>query len=337
MLADLLMPALVGLLPVASFLAGLVLLDSYKLVKLRTVIAVVAIGTGIAGVSYVINGMLLSALPIDMTTFVRYVGPIVEELLKSLVIVALVRMHRVGFLVDAAILGFSVGTGFASVENLYYQALVTDAGLGTWIMRGFGTAIMHGGATAIFAMSGLALLERRRFSGAAAFVPGFAIALVVHSAYNHLLVLPRLSTLAVLLVLPPLILIVFQRSGRAVGTWLGRGFDKDAETLELIDSGRFSDSRIGRYLQLLKRRFDGPVVADLLCYLRLRTELSLRAKGVMLMRENGFDVPIDEETRAKFVEMRYLERSIGKTALLALRPMLHLSNKDLWQLSMLEK
>ena len=80
-----------------------------------------------------------------------------------------------------------------------------------------------------------------------------------------------------------------------------------------------------------------PVVADLLCYLRLHTELALRAKGVLLMRENGFDVPVDEATRDKFTELEYLEKSIGRTGLLVLKPMLHMRHKDLWQLYMLGK
>ena len=113
--------------------------------------------------------------------------------------------------------------------------------------------------------------------------------------------------------------------------------DADTEMLGLINSGRFSDSPVGRYLHTLKDRFKGPVVADVLCYLRLYTELALRAKGILIMRENGFDVPVDEATRAKFAEMRYLEGSIGRTGLLAIQPMLHMSRKDLWQLYMLGK
>jgi hypothetical protein len=130
--------------------------------------------------------------------------------------------------------------------------------------------------------------------------------------------------------------VVFRRSERAVGDWLGRGFDADTEMLELINSGRLSDSPVGRYLHTMKRRFRGPVVADLLCYLRLHTELALRAKGVLMMRENGFDVPIDDETRSKLTEMRFLERSIGRTGLLALKPMMHMSNEDFWQLHLLD-
>ena len=71
-------------------------------------------------------------------------------------------MHRIGFLVDAAIYGFAVGAGFALAENLYYLHLAAEAGMGTWIVRGFGTALMHGGTTALFAVMGLARSSARR-------------------------------------------------------------------------------------------------------------------------------------------------------------------------------
>ncbi len=335
MSVDALLPGLVGLLPVITFLAALLYLDSYKLVKLRVVIAVVASGAVIAGASYEANAWALVFVHIDLVHFSRYVAPITEELLKALVVVALIRSHRIGFLVDAAICGFAVGTGFALVENLYLLRLIADAGIGTWIVRGFGTAIMHGGATAIFGVMGLAMLERAKRANLQALVPGFALAVVLHSAFNHLSHEPRTSALAMLVVLPPLFYAVFQRSERAVGNWLGRGFDADTEMLELINSGRLSDSPVGHYLHSMKARFRGPVVADLLCYLRIYTELALRAKGILMMRESGFEVPVDDATRAKFAEMHYLEASIGKTGLLAIQPMCHMSHKDLWQLYML--
>jgi RsiW-degrading membrane proteinase PrsW (M82 family) len=335
--ADVVLPAAVGLLPVFTFLAALLLLDSYKLVKLRAVVAVVIAGIAVAGAGYAVNAwaMELSRLPVP--AFVRYVSPVTEELLKALVIVALIRANRIGFLVDAAIFGFAVGTGFALVENLYYLRSFPEAGMGTWIVRGFGTAIMHGGATAIFGVMGLAMLERSRRATAPAFLPGLLVAAVLHSGFNHLLLNPKLATLATLVVLPPVFVAVFRRSERSVGDWLGQGFDADTEMLELINSGRLSDSPVGQYLHTLKDRFHGPVVADLLCYLRLYTELALRAKGILMMRESGFEVPVDEATREKFAEMGYLEGSIGRTGLLAIQPMLHMSHKDLWQLYMLGK
>jgi hypothetical protein len=130
---------------------------------------------------------------------------------------------------------------------------------------------------------------------------------------------------------------VFERSAKAVGDWLGHGFDADTEMLELINSGSLSNSPLGGYLHALKDKFSGPVLADILCFLRLYTELALRAKGILMMRESGFEVAIDDETRAKFEEMRYLERSIGRTGVIALQPVLHMSHKELWQLYMLGK
>ncbi|MBE7523260.1 MAG: PrsW family intramembrane metalloprotease [Burkholderiales bacterium] len=337
MSGTLLSHALVGLLPVVLFLLVLLWLDSYKLVSMRLVLAVTLCGVAAAVACYFVNGWLVGVLALDVATYARTLGPAVEEAAKGLVVVALIRANRVGFLVDAAICGFAVGAGFAMVENLQYQRLLPDAGLATWIVRGFGTAIMHGGVTAIFAMMGLTLLEKAERAGIAAFVPGYALAVALHAAFNLLGGSPRAATLAVLLVLPPLMFVVFQRSERAVGAWLGRGFDADAAMLASINSGRFADSPAGRYLESLRRRFRGPVVADLLCYLRLHTELALRAKGVLMMRENGFDAPVDEATRDKFAEMDYLESSIGRTGLLALKPMLHMSHRDLWQLHMLGK
>jgi hypothetical protein len=35
--------------------------------------------------------------------------------------------------------------------------------------------------------------------------------------------------------------------------------------------------------------------------------------------------------------MRYLEKAIGRTGLLALQPVLPMSQKELWQLSMLDR
>jgi|ERR1022692_1153374 RsiW-degrading membrane proteinase PrsW (M82 family) len=337
MSSNILADALVGLLPVLSFLAALLYLDSYKLVKLRAIITIVAGGAIVAGISYLIDGYALDLVRIDLVHFSRYVAPFTEELLKGLVIVVLIRTHRIGFLVDAAIFGFAVGTGFATVENLYFLHLVPDAGMGTWIVRGLGTAIMHGGATAIFGVMSLGLLERAPGATVRALLPGYVVAVVLHSGFNHLLASPTLAMLAILVVLPPLLYLVFQRSERAVGDWLGKGFDADTEMLELINSGRLSDSPVGEYLGTLKSKFKGPLVADLLCYLRLYTELALRAKGILIMRESGFDVPVDEETRAKFTEMRYLESSIGKTGLLAIQPMCHMNHRELWQLYMLGK
>jgi hypothetical protein len=133
----------------------------------------------------------------------------------------------------------------------------------------------------------------------------------------------------------PLLAIVFQQSEKSVTDWLGIGFDADAELIELINSGEFSTSKIGMYLQSLTEKFEGPVVVDMLCYLRLHKELAMRAKGLLMLHEQGFMDKPGEETKAKLEELKFLVSSIGPTGLLALKPFLRMSRKDLWQFYML--
>jgi RsiW-degrading membrane proteinase PrsW (M82 family) len=333
---ELLLRAAIGLLPVVCFLVALMAMDSYKLVSLRLVAAVIALGAASAGLSYVANVAMLAGLGLDLDIYARSVGPLFEEIAKGLVIVILLRTHRIGFLVDAAILGFAVGTGFAVVENLYFLEELAHANVGVWIVRGFGTALLHGGVQAIFAVMLLAISDRRGKLDFGALLPALGAAWLLHAAFNQFVLPPIWQTLAMLVVLPPVMMFVFARSEKAVSHWLGEGFEADRHLLEVLDSALFRGSPQGVYLRGLRAHFSGEVVADMLCVLRLHVELALRAKGLLLMRENGIEVPMDEDTRARFEELRYLEKSVGPTGMRALRPLLHVSPRDLWQMYMLE-
>ncbi len=336
MLTDLLTRAPVGLLPVLIFLVVLLYMDSYKLVGLRIVLWVILAGALLPVAGYWINGYTIEALGWDLQTYSRYAAPVIEEGLKASVMIFLFRTNRIGFLVDSAILGFAVGAGFGVVENFYYLYMASDAHIAVWVVRGFGTAIMHGGVMALFGVMAQTLTERSMKINPLLYVPGFIVAITIHSVFNHFPGTPILTTLGTLIALPPILLVVFQKSARSMHEWLEVDFDEDALLLEQINSGEFAESKIGQFLEDLKQKFPGTVVVDMLCYLRLYTELALRAKGVLMMRENGLDTPVGERTKAKFEEMRYLEKSIGKTGCLAMRPFLHMTRKDLWQLYVLE-
>ena len=99
------------------------------------------------------------------------------------------RTHRIGFLVDAAILGFAVGAGFAMVENLDYLQALSDASLAVWIVRGFGTALLHGGVQSIFAVMLLSLADRRGH-GPGAVLPTLLAATVLHALFNQFVLPP---------------------------------------------------------------------------------------------------------------------------------------------------
>jgi RsiW-degrading membrane proteinase PrsW (M82 family) len=327
--------ALIGLLPALCFLGALLLLDSYKLVRLRMVVTTIVVGGALAGVCYLLNVLVISVGGVDFDNYSRYGAPLLEESIKAAVILVLIHTRRIGFLVDASVLGYAVGAGFATVENLYYLSTLTDPHMAVWIVRGFGTAILHGGVQAIFAALVLANADQRGKLDARGVLPPLALAVLIHAMFNQFVLPPIQETLLVLVSVPPLMFLVFMHSERSVRSWIGPGFDADTEVIELLDSGQFSESHAGQYLYALRERFPGEVIADLLCYLRLYVELALRAKGMLMMREHGIDVVISDDVREKLEEMRYLERSIGPTALRTLQPLMPMSRRDLWQLYML--
>jgi RsiW-degrading membrane proteinase PrsW (M82 family) len=327
---------LFAFVPVCVFLGTLVYLDSYKLVNFKRLLRVIVAGGIAALASYAINSIVLQLLAIDHRTFTRFAAPIAEEATKLVPVLFLLKKRRIGFVIDAAICGFAAGTGFALVENLYYMTMLPGRTLAFWIVRGFGTAVMHGGTTALAAMVTKALYQRREAEPMKLAFPGLLCAFAVHSMFNQFLLSPLMSALIVTVVLPPLLILVFAQSERSLQTWLASGFDLDTELLKAIRSGDFASTRPGRYLQSLREHFKPVIVADMLCYLRLTAELSLRAKGVLMLRESGLPVQKDDESASKLEELNYVKSSIGRTGQLALAPILGHNSQDLWQLTLLE-
>lgn len=334
---EFLVKILVSLLPVFAFLGALVILDTYKLLKFGSVLTTVFVGCVIAMISALINVWVMERFDLAFSYFTRYGAPLIEEILKGVFVVYLVKANRIGFMVDAAIYGFAIGAGFAFTENIYYFHSILDTSLYVWVIRGFGTAIMHGATTATFAVISDVVSDRKASEKLPVFLPGLGTAVVFHSFYNHFFLSPVVYTVLLLTTLPAIAVIVFKRSEKSLGDWLGVGFDSDAELLEIINKGKVSDTNVGRYIQSIKDRYPGEVVFDMICLLRIYLELSIRAKGILMMREAGLETKPDPGIKEKFNELDFLERSIGRTGKLAISPFLHKSSEDLWQLHVLGK
>jgi len=75
----------------------------------------------------------------------------------------------------------------------------------------------------------------------------------------------------------------------------------------------------------------------MLSLLQLTSELSARAKSELMLREIGLEVEPDPELESLLTELRYLEKSIGPTGMLAIRPLLSQTPRDLWELHRLSQ
>jgi RsiW-degrading membrane proteinase PrsW (M82 family) len=324
-----------SILPVILFLVALELVDTYKLLALRRVLRSVAVGCGVAIICYALNTAVYRSGIVSAGIWARSGAPVIEEIVKALYVAWLLRSNRVGFMVDTAISGFAVGAGFAVLENLTYLPDLSATGLVTSAIRGLGTAMMHGGTTAIFGTVSANLSEIRSSRSPLVYLPGLAIAVVIHLLYNQPFLRPVTSAVVILLTLPAAMAFVFWRSEAALEKWLGTKLDKDIDLLQMITSGTFSSSRAGSYLRSLESTFAPEVLGDMLCYVQLSLELSARAKGDLLRREMGFPILSDPELPGQLRELAWLESRIGRAGKLALSPLIGQSRRDLWELQQL--
>ena len=124
----------VALLPVFVFLLLLVAFDSFKLVSTRTLARAIAAGVAAALAAWAVHDLVFARISsLDDLSFSRYVAPVSEETLKALFVLYLLHRRRIGFLVDAAIVGFAIGAGFAVVENIEYLLDFSNARVWVWI------------------------------------------------------------------------------------------------------------------------------------------------------------------------------------------------------------
>jgi hypothetical protein len=317
------------------FLSALELIDTYKLLTLGRVLRSVAVGCGVAVICYGINTAVYSSGMASPAVWARSGAPVVEEVAKALYVAWLLRSNRVGFMVDTAVSGFAVGAGFAVLENLTYIPDLSASGLIASAIRGMGTAMMHGGATAIFGTVSANVSEIRGSRSTMTFLPGLAMAIVIHELYNQPWWRPVMAAVVILVTLPVVITFIFWRSEKVLEKWLGMKLDKDIDLLQMIATGKFGESHVGSYMQSLENTFTPAILGDMLSYLHLSLELSARAKGDLLRREMGFEVTPDPELSGQLKELKFLESQIGRAGKMALGPLLGQSRRDIWELQQL--
>jgi RsiW-degrading membrane proteinase PrsW (M82 family) len=336
MIPDLLLKALIAFLPVLALVIVLYRVESHKLLSTGFIGSMFLAGIVVAVGCSLINSYVLESTSIQFTYFTRYIAPLIEEALKALVVILLFRTNRIGFLVDAGIIGFTVGAGFSLAENIYYLSHASDAHYAVWLVRGFGTAIMHGGATALFAIISELMTERHLKMNPMYYVPGLVVAYLLHAVFNHFPVSPILSAVVTLLTLPTILFLVLERSETSIHTYLESDFSAHKRLLAQIRRGDFSGCEAGRFLHDMTDKLSAPAAQEMIDYFCLHTELVLSAEQILLAREQAIDVEVGEDIRNKLRRMHELEAHIGRAGLHTLRPHLQFTAKDMWEVHLLE-
>ncbi|MEN6453885.1 MAG: PrsW family glutamic-type intramembrane protease [Prolixibacteraceae bacterium] len=324
-----------SIFPVIFFLIFLALLDSFKLVIKRYLFGAILWGFASAVSAYYVNTCILSFQQINLSALSRYLAPATEEIIKSSFIFLIIAKKRVGFMIDGAIYGFAVGTGFALFENIFYLNANHDPNVFLWIIRGFGTAIMHGGCTSLFSLIVINSKNRNKFN-MAHLIMGFLVAYCIHSAFNHFYIDPIAQTIGIIILLPFVFILIFRYNEKQLQNWLEIEFNSEVELLTMINKGQFLRTRSGEYLASLKNKFPAEIIVDMYCFIRIYLELSIKAKRNVMLKENGFPIIIEKDLGEKINELAELREQIGKVGELTLSPLIRMNYRDLWKINSLK-
>jgi RsiW-degrading membrane proteinase PrsW (M82 family) len=149
----------------------------------------VNIVTVIWGIIAYLLAVQINTTVIDMgwatrTQVIRSGAPIVEEILKGLILIYLVQRADFNYIVDGAIYGFGAGIGFAMVENYEYVMGHQEIALSVAVARVFSTNLVHATASGVI---GTALAYRRgdsSWKGWFFILLGYTFSISYHMGFN---------------------------------------------------------------------------------------------------------------------------------------------------------
>ena len=333
-----------ALVPVLVLLVMFVWFDAFKLMSFREIILLLALG-GVAGIAvYPISGRLIDTLPIGFSNYSRFVAPWIEEAFKTASIILLFGFNRIGYKLDAVISGFAIGAGFSVVENIIYLTIYPDYGASTWLVRGLGTAVMHGTTLAILAAVAHELAERETREAAGDFdfspwwfVPGFLLAVAIHTVFNQFPDRPLLAMLGAAMFAPIAIVAIFSFGTSEAQSWLVAERAEHKAQLETLRAGRWPDSPHSRKIATLGERLGPDVSAKIRRYWELQAYLVGEAEETLLEEAAG-DAEYDPKAiSAAFTELDGIRSALGAGTYAELKRLLPFSRNDYWEVDELRQ
>ena len=334
----------VALVPVLLLLGIFVWLDAFKLMNGREIAVHLILGGFGALAAWPVAGRFLDTLPIGFNTYSRFVAPWIEEAIKALIMIALFRLNRIGYKLDAVISGFAIGAGFSVVENIFYLIRFPDYGTGTWLVRGLGTAVMHGTTLALLAAIAHELAEHETRESAGDFdfhlwwfLPGYLLAVALHTTFNQFPGRPLLAMIGAILFAPLALMTTLNFGTAEAERWLAAEHAEHETQLAALRSGGWPNSAGARKIAALAERLGSENEKRVRRYWELQAWLVAEAEQTMIEEAEG-DASVDkDQIRAAIAELAGLRRALGRSTCTALDALLPFSRNDYWEVRELKQ
>ncbi|MFZ0544268.1 MAG: PrsW family glutamic-type intramembrane protease [Candidatus Promineifilaceae bacterium] len=278
------------------------------------------------GAAYLANNILYRQIG-SFDTTVRFVAPVVEEILKAAVLLYLVRRENFTYFVDGAIYGFAVGIGFAVFENYLYLSQSQNQALIIALGRVLSTNLMHATASGVVG-SALGFARFRRFRGRAFFlVVGLITAIAFHIGFNNI----TQSNVGGIWLLLYAILIGF--GGTLFIAWIiQRGLSEQKlwiqESLAKMDKrvitrneaaavDRLADAQT--VLEPLEEVYGSETAVKIEKFLVLQARIGIKLKTIEKLNDEKIQTAVQQEIDSMQATMETLRKQIGSHTMLSLR------------------
>lgn len=162
--------------------------DFFETRKIRLIQISFVWGLIAYALAYLIQSYLIRNGILGVEQVIRFSAPILEEVLKGAILIYLISRADFTYFVDGAIYGFTVGIGFAIIENFEYVLSNPFSAISLALMRVLSTNLIHATASGSIGIAlGLSRFDRarslRRFLSLLA---SAAVAIGLHMAFNNL-------------------------------------------------------------------------------------------------------------------------------------------------------
>ena len=138
------------------------------------------------------------------------------------------------------------GAGFSVVENLFYLLRFLDLSPSVWMVRGIGTAIMHGTTGAVMGAIAHWLTARDMHHTARdyhfkpwRFIPGYFVAVAIHTLFNQFPSQPMLAMLGTALIAPMALMAILRFGTNEATEWLTEEREAHRTLLATLYAGTF--------------------------------------------------------------------------------------------------
>lgn len=287
-------------------------------------------------ISFFVNNAVLAY--VSYTTLVVVTAPIVEEILKSLVLIYHVRQTDFTYFVDGAIYGFAAGTAFAVFENILYLSNGGGgaASLTLAVSRAFSVSLMHGTSSGLVGIA----LGRFRFGRGStrllALFAGWLVAIGFHMLFNYVVTFWQGDTL--------LLTAVSLGIGGVIATALfilwglaeERRWLRETLSLEMgVSAGEAAViQNMASFNQLLAPiadRFGNEKRQQAEAFLRLQAQLGLKQKVQDLTQEPTLKAQLAKQVADLRQQIEVIRQELGVYCMIYIRSIIPPATEPMWE------